>query len=248
MISVKQTIKEVSKACNVSVRTLHHYDQIGLLSPSERTDAGYRLYGEAELIRLQQILFFRELDFSLKEIKILLDLPGFNLLEALRKHRSLLLLKKERITRLISLTNQILEGEAQMDFKILDNQEISTMKDQYRKEVEQRWKDTSTYKKYHERTRTYTKEVWKEIERKMQNFFQELNCLKPRTPDDPVVQEWLEKYRSFIDEYFYPCSKDTLIQLSELYISDERFQQFIDREGDGLSTYLHQIITFACTQ
>ena len=68
MISVKQTIKEVSKACNVSVRTLHHYDQIGLLSPSERTDAGYRLYGEAELIRLQQILFFRELDFSLKEI------------------------------------------------------------------------------------------------------------------------------------------------------------------------------------
>ena len=87
-----------------------------------------------------------------------------------------------------------------MDFKIFDNQEISTMKDQYRKEVEQRWKDTSTYKKYHERTRTYTKEVWKEIERKMQNFFQELNCLKPRTPDDPVVQEWL---LSMLQRYAY---------------------------------------------
>ena len=132
-------INEVAKLTGVTVRTLHYYDEIGLLKPSEVTEAGYRLYDSTALETLQQILFFRELDFSLNDIKEIMTNPNYDKANALTKHRELLLQKRNRIDDLIVLVDSTLKGESDMSFKQFDMTEFEAMKEKYSAEVKERW-------------------------------------------------------------------------------------------------------------
>ena len=151
--TMKKTVREVSKLCGISVRTLHYYDEIGLLHPSEVTPAGYRLYGREELSRLQQILFFRELDFSLKEIAEIMNDPAFDARKALLNQKELLLLRQRRLGRLISLVDKTLEGETKMSFEEFDMSEIREAQEKYADEAKQRWGGTEAYRESASSTR-----------------------------------------------------------------------------------------------
>ena len=122
-----RTVKEISDLTGISVRTLHYYDEIGLLKPTEKSDAGYRLYDDKALETLQQILFFREFDISLKEIKAVLDNPALERNQILQVQRKMLVTKKERMERLIASIDDILKGENKMDFTIFTKTEVEEM-------------------------------------------------------------------------------------------------------------------------
>ena len=138
-------INEVAKLTGVTIRTLQYYDKIGLLKPSEVTDANYRLYNDESLQVLQQILFFRELDFSLKEIKEIMANPNYKKEEALARQRGLLMIKRQRLDRLIELVDNTLKGSERMSFKEFDQTEIIEEKKRYAKEVKERWGTTDAY-------------------------------------------------------------------------------------------------------
>ena len=140
------TVKQVAGRTGVSVRTLHYYDEIGLLPPTRTTEAGYRLYGEEALARLQQILFLKELDFPLEEIRAILDDPSFDKTQAMHRHRELLLLKRARLDRLIRLVENNLKGEPEMDFESFDQSDIQAARRQYAKEAEERWGQSEAYR------------------------------------------------------------------------------------------------------
>ena len=145
-------INEAAKMTGVTIRTLHYYDQIGLLRPETVTDAGYRLYGEKDMERLSQILFFRELDFPLSQIKEMLDSPSFDRNEALRAQHELLKKKKERLERLIALTERRMEGEKEMSFQEFDSSEIERCKEKYAEEAKERWGHTQAWQESKKRT------------------------------------------------------------------------------------------------
>ena len=144
------TVKQVSERTGVSIRTLHHYDAIGLLKPTTITQSGYRLYDDAALERLQSILLFRELEFPLKDIKVIIDSPNFDKKEALKQQIELLTLKRKQIDGLISLAQNIIDnGGNKMDFSAFDKREM----EQYAKEAKERWGSTAAYAEYEEKTK-----------------------------------------------------------------------------------------------
>ena len=150
------TVGETARLTGVSVRTLHYYDEIGLLRPSGTSEGGYRLYDEACLARLQQILFFRELEFPLDEIRRILESPSFNSRRAMERHRELLAMKRERLERLIGLVDHILKGDITMDFKPFDASEIRRAQEQYAEEAKARWGDSAAYAQSAKKTGAYT--------------------------------------------------------------------------------------------
>ena len=151
-------ISVIAKLTGVSVRTLHYYDQIGLLRPVEISEAGYRYYNEENLETLHQILFFRELDFSLKEMMQIMYSPNYNKEEALRKQKELLFLKQRRLEKLIELINDNLRGDGKMDFSKFDVAEIESLKKEYAKEAKERWGETKAYEESLKKTDQYQKE------------------------------------------------------------------------------------------
>ncbi|XAM40320.1 HTH-type transcriptional activator mta [Terrisporobacter petrolearius] len=153
-------ISEVAKLTGITVRTLHYYDEIGLLKPSEITESGYRLYSKDSLETLQQILFFRELDFPLNEIREIMTNPNYNKREALNKQKELLVKKRQRIDSLIGLINNTIEGENNMSFKEFDMKDIEESKKKYAKEVKERWGNTGAYKECEEKTNNYSENQW----------------------------------------------------------------------------------------
>lgn len=148
-------ISEVAKLSGITVRTLHYYDEIELLKPSETTEAGYRMYSSEDLERLQQILFFRELDFPLNEIKEIMLNPNYDKNEALNKHKEFLIEKRKRIDGLITLIDKTIKGDNNMSFKEFDNSKIEENKRKYAEEVKNRWGNTDAYKEYEKKTSSY---------------------------------------------------------------------------------------------
>ena len=156
-------ISDVAKLTGVTIRTLHYYDEIGLLKPSEVTEAGYRVYNDTDLEVLQQILFFRELDFSLEDIRKIMQNPAYEKEGALRKQKELLLQKRRRLDSLISLVDKTLKGEQDMSFQQFDTTEIEEAKKKYAAEAKQRWGTTAAYAEYEKRrtvTATHSKKCW----------------------------------------------------------------------------------------
>ena len=156
-------ISEVAKLTGITVRTLHYYDEIGLLKPSEITEAGYRLYSREDLEILQQILFFRELDFPLSQIKEIMNNPNYDKEEALKKQKELLIQQRQRIEGLIKLIEKRIEGDNNMSFKEFDMNEIEENKKKYAKEVKERWGTSKAYEESEKKTSSYNKEKWGDI-------------------------------------------------------------------------------------
>ncbi|KEI98898.1 MerR family transcriptional regulator [Clostridium botulinum A2B3 87] len=246
-------IKEVADMAGISVRMLHHYDKIGLLDPESVSAAGYRLYSDENLDRLQQILFFKELNFPLQEIKIILDSPNFDKKEALKVHRQLLLEKKlrlEKIIRSVDKTINSMEGEFKMDKKEILNvfsmTEIEEHQRKYSEEVKEKYGNTSAYKESNKKTSKYTKEDWSNIMKGWDIIYKKLANLMDKNPDDKEVQEYIHQFREHISKNFYDCTPEIFRGLGELYVNDERFTANIDKYKTGLSKFLREAINVYC--
>lgn len=246
-------IKEVADMAGVSVRTLHHYDKIGLLKPQSVSPAGYRLYTDNDLERLQQVLFFKELDFSLKEIKDILDNPNFDRKQALSAHKKLLLKKRERLDEIIASTEKTInsiEGGIEMDnndmFAAFDMTEIEKHKEKYAEEVKQKYGNTEAYKESEERTSKYTKEDWARIMARVEGIYKNIVAVMDRDPGDLEVQRVIGEFRQYITDSFYTCTPEIFRGLGDLYVNDERFTENIDKHKLGLAKFMREAMHIYC--
>ena len=241
-----KTVNEVSKLTGVSVRTLHHYDAIGLLNPTQVTDAGYRLYDDTALARLQTILLFRELQFPLKEIKSILDSPDFNREQALKQQIGLLELQRRQLDVLISFAREIIEtGVDNMDFSAFDKTEI----EQYKAEVKERWGKTDAYKEYEQKTAGQSEKVQTEAAEKLMQVFAEFGKIKHLAPESDAAQALVKELRQCITENYYNCTKPILESLGQMYVGDARFKSTIDaRGGVGTAEFASKAIEIYCAK
>lgn len=235
-----KTVKEVSRITGVSVRTLHHYDAIGLLKPAKVTDAGYRLYDDTALRRLQTILFFRELEFPLQEIRVILDSPAFDPMDALESQIKLLELRRQHLDDLISHARNIQNtGVIDMNFKPFDKSQV----DAYAAEAKAKWGKTEAYREYEQ----------KSSDKDGQNgdalmaIFAEIGAVRHLDPASEEVQALVSKIQNHITAHFYNCTKPILAGLGQMYVSDQRFRENIDRAGgEGCAEFAAKAIEIYC--
>lgn len=239
-----RTVKDVSKLTGVSVRTLHYYDAIGLLTPTKVTDAGYRMYDDTALSRLQSILLFRELQFPLKEIKEFLDSPDFNQEETIVQQIKLLELQYKHIGELISFAREIqTKGVKTMNFEVFDTNEI----EQYKAEVKSKWGNSKAYQEYEQRVVSHSEHNDSKFVNEIMSLFTDLGAMKQLPPTDKAVQEKIAALQAYINENFYTCSNDILKELSEMYVCDDRFKKNIDRfGGEGTAKFVKEAIFVYC--
>ncbi len=253
-MSKEQTfqVKEVAELTGVSVRTLHHYDELGLLVPSRRSTAGYRKYTQGDLLRLQQILIGRELGFSLEEIKRSLDEPGFDRRAALELQRAELAAKVERaaaMLRAVDAALSALKDEGERTMEEMTREEIRTLFDgfdpgRYEDEVQQRWGNTGAYAESARRTRKYTKTDWERYKAESHALMESAaRLLRAHVASDGQEAKALaEQHRLLIDRWFYPCDKAMHAKLAVMYEADARFSESIDSYGEGLTVWLSEAI------
>lgn len=244
-------IKEFAKLTNVSVRTLHYYDEIGLLKPSFVDEQnGYRCYDEKALERMQQILFYRELDFSLKSISEILSSPNYDKHLALVRQKELLILKRQRLDRLITAIDDSMKGVNTMDTKVFDNTEYEKARDVYMHEAKERWGDTKAYQEYLDKTKNCSVEKMNNAEAQLDMIFSEFaECNTSKIEfSDCKAQSLVEKLQRHISENFYNCTNEILSGLAQMYVGDERFKNNIDRHGKGTAEYVSKAIEHYCNK
>lgn len=231
------TVKEVSRITGVTVRTLHHYDAVGLLKPAKVTQAGYRLYDEATLERLQSILLFRELQFPLSEIQEILDSPQFDRKEAIAQQIHLLEMQRERINRLIDLAKEMQRGENTMAFDAFDTNEL----EQYKAEAKERWGNTAAWKESQEKDPG----AMADASVGLMALLAEFGALRTLDPSDARAEEKVRELQSYITAHFYTCTDDILYGLGQMYVADERFKTNIDRAGgEGTAAFVQKAIEY----
>ncbi|HEM3600834.1 TPA: MerR family transcriptional regulator [Streptococcus suis] len=237
------TVKQVSRLTGLTVRTLHHYDQIGLLKPAFVAENGYRYYNQKNLARLQEILLFRELDFPLKDIQQLLDVTEVNRQQVLRDHITLLELKRERLDRIINHARLLTEkGGEVMDFHAFDSSQLEA----YKVEAKERWGNTSAFAEFEER---YDASKDRVFAQEMQAIFEVFGKMQSLEADHPDVQAQVANLQAYITENFYTCAKEILQNLGLMYVEDERFTTNIDRAGGpGTAAFVSQAIAVYCKE
>lgn len=243
---IKLRINEVSKLTGVTVRTLHYYDEIGLLAPTEVTHSGYRLYDDNALFKLAQIMFFKELDFSLSEIKHIMTHPDFDTQKALLNQKELLIKKRERLDGLINLVDKTLKGRFEMSFNEFDTTEIEQAKDKYAKEVKEKYGSTDEYAEYEQKSSKYTKQDWSNINDKMLVIFKKSADVMDKAPESSDAQKLVKEWQDYISDNFYKCSDEVLAGLGQMYVADERFKTNIDKTNKDLAEYISKAIAFYC--
>lgn len=227
------SIGEVSRLTGLSVRALHHYDAIGLLRPTAVSPAGYRCYDDAALARLQRILLYRELRFPLEKIRQLLDHPGADPDEMLREQIRLLRMEQARLGRIIDAACELLEqGGKNMSAKNFEPFDTSRQA-AYRQEVIQRWGHTGAYQAF--AAREASAQDQQAAGQALMELFAELGALRHLPAQDARVQQLVARLQAHITAYFYPCTKEILRSLGEMYTADDRFRANLDRMG-GEST------------
>ena len=240
---MKMQIKEFAKFSGVSVRTLHYYDEIGLLPPAfvERT-TGYRYYDENSLLRMQEILFYRELDFSLKSIGEILSSPHHDTQRSLEEQKKLLTLKKERLERLISSIDAAMKGENIM--QAFDNSKFET----YKAEAQEKWGKTDAYQEHAEKTKHYSQENWNDLADGMDRIMAQFAvCMRNGTaPASAEAQSLVKSLQEYITANYYHCTKEILAGLGQMYVADERFQNNIDKHGNGTAAFICEAIGVYC--
>ena len=239
-----KTVNEVSKLAGVSIRTLQYYDKIGLLHPTGYTDAGYRLYDDTDLERLQHILLFRELEFPLKDIREILDSPGFDRSKAIKQQIELLTLKREHLDRLIKFAKGIEKtGVKNMDFKAFDKTKI----DEYARKAKEEWGDTSEYKEFAMKDKNRTEEEKKLMVRNFMLLFKEAGTIKNEDPASDKAQDLVKRIQQYISDNMYNCSKDILAGLGKMYTGGGEFTENIDAAGgEGTAEFVGKAISIYC--
>lgn len=239
-----RTVGEVSELVGVSVRALHHYDELGLLSPSARSDAGYRLYSYEDLQRLQEILAWRALGFALNEIGALLDQDGDDRLSALERQRRLVERELEWLSGLAHALDTALASH-----RTGKTQEETTMFDgfdpaEYEDEARERWGHTEAYRESRRRAASYGPDEWRDIHKEVggieRAFAELMQAGEPATGD--AARALAERHRAHISRWFYACSAQIHRGLAAMYIADERFAKHYERRAAGLAGYVHGAI------
>ncbi len=239
-------IKEFAKLTGVTVRTLHYYDEIGLLKPSSVDEQnGYRFYDENCLEQMQEILFYRELDFPLKEIRMILSSPEYDKNMALKGQKRLLMLKKERLERLISALDDAMKGE-KITMNAFDNTEFEAQREKYAAEAKEKWGETAAYKEFAAKnhTREQQNEAFSGMERLISEFAECKNG--GASSNSEKAQALVKKWQDFITDNFYTCTKEILSGLGEMYATDERFAANIDKHGVGTAEFMRKAIRAYC--
>ena len=254
------TVNEVSKLTGVSIRTLQYYDKIGLLHPAEYTEAGYRLYDDAALETLQQILLFRELEFPLKDIKKIVGSPDFDRSKALAQQIELLTLKKEHLENLIDLAKGLkLRGVRHLKFDAFDTRKI----DEYAAQAKAAWGTTPAYKEFEQKSKGRTREDDQNIAQGLMDIFAEfgairgaeagtlkgaeLDAVKSADPASAEAQALVKKLQDYITQHFYNCTNEILSGLGKMYAGGGDFTKNIDSYGgEGTAEFVHQAIEIYC--
>ena len=240
---MKMLIKEFAEFTGVSVRTLHYYDEIGLLTPAfVDGTTGYRYYDENSLLRMQEILFYRELDFPLKSIGEILSSPNYDTRKSLEEQKILLTLKKERLERLISSIDDAMKGANVMS--AFDNSEF----EKHKVEAQEKWGKTDAYRQYAERTKHYSKQKWNDLAEGMDRIMAEFAvCMrKVETPDSTEAQKLVRILQNYITENCYLCTNEILAGLGQMYVADERFKNNIDKHANGTAAFICEAIEVYC--
>ena len=238
------TVNEVSKLTGVSIRTLQYYDKIGLLHPANYTEAGYRLYDDAALETLQQILLFRELEFPLKDIKEIISSPDFDRSKALGQQIELLELKKEHIENLIDLAKGIkLLGVRYLSFDAFDRKKL----DEYAAQAKASWGKTAAYKEFEEKSKDRSKEEDLKVHQGLIDIFAELGAIRETDPASEQAQALVKKLQDYITGNYYTCTKEILSGLGKMYAGGGDFTTNIDRfGGEGTAEFAHRAIEIYC--
>ncbi len=235
-------VSEVARIAGVSVRALHHYDAIGLLVPQGRSEAGYRVYAEGDLLRLQQILLGRELGLALEEIRRSLDDPGFDHRQALLAQKRQLLERARRADEMIRAVDTALSVLEDPQGGTMDMQQLFDGFDpsQHEAEVQERWGQTDAYRESTKRTKRYGKDDWGKIQEEQAAIYADVaTALQAgRAPDSAEAMDLAERHRQSIERWFYPCDAAMHTNLADLWEADARFAESIDQHGAGLTAFL----------
>lgn len=233
-------VKEITDLVGISVRTLHHYDEIGLLTPDKTTTAGYRIYSEANLETLQQILFFRELGFPLKEIKEIIHSPSFDRQEALERQHQMLLRKKQQLDQMIeTIEKTIQQAKGEID---MTNQEkfkgFDFSNNPYEQKARERWGD-----KIVDEANETTSNMTDQDQERFNEIYRNLAAVRTLAPDSEVAQREIKKWYQFINK-IHNYSLEAFKELGQIYVDDERFTKNIDQFGEGLSVFMRDAMAF----
>ncbi len=243
-------VGQVAAAAGVTVRTLHHWDAVGLLVPSGRTAAGYRTYAPGDLERLRQVLTYRELGFSLEDVRRLLDDPEVDALEHLRRQQELLADRIARLQSVAALVSRAVEARSMgIELDPHELREVFGDEDptQHAEQARVRWGDTGAYLQSHARTSSYSKQDWLEVRAEGEDverrFAEALAAGLPA--DDPAVTAIAEDHRQHISRRFYDCGPELHASLADVYVDDERFAAHYDRRAAGLAQCVHDAVKAA---
>lgn len=240
-----RTVHEVSERTGVSIRTLQYYDRIGLLCPAARTESGYRLYDDAALETLQQILLYRELEFPLKDIREIIRSPSFDREKAIEQQIELLQMKKDHLEDLISLARGIRKkgAESMMDFSAFD----TTKLDEYAAQAKASWGNTPEYREFEQKANGRTEKETKDLGEQLMQIFAEIGAVKDREPASVEAQALIGKLQTFISEHYYTCSNQILLGLGQMYAAGGEMTANIDRYGGkGTASFTNQAIRVYC--
>ena len=232
---------------DVTVRTLHHYDDLGLLAPSGRTAGGYRTYDIGDLERLQRILAYRELGLGLDEITKILDDPEYDIVAHLRRQHELLRRKRARLDRIITTLEKTMEAH-ELGITLTPEEMLEVFGDfdptEHADEVEQRWGDSDAYRESHRRTSAYTKADWLAIQREAEEITEHLVEIyrSARPAESPEAMDAVEAHRQHISRWFYECSYEIQRGLGDMYVADPRFTKTYDDKAPGLAQYVRDAI------
>lgn len=247
MTTTGYSVGEVSRLAGVTVRTLHHYDDVGLLRPSGRTASGYRLYAPADLDRLQRVLCYRELGFGLDEITAILDDPAADPVDHLRRQHVLLTDRIEELRRMVAAIEKTMEArkmgvelDPQELFEVFGDADPTVHHD----EAEHRWGGTDAWKESRRRTAAYTKDDWKRITGDQRRIQERLAAalVAGEPADGAVAMDLAEEHRQHIERWFYPCGHAMHRGLGDLYVADPRFAASYETLAPGLAAYVRDAI------
>ena len=241
------TVGTVARVAGLTVRTLHHYDEIGLVRPARRSGGGYRLYGQAEVERLQEVLFFRELGFGLQRVKDILARPDYDRGSALLAQREMLVERADRLLAMIDAVDVAIE--ATRTGMTLSKEEMLEIFDgfdptEYEEETKERWGGTDAYAESARRTKGYSKADWAAIKAETDEIYGRFVELMDAgaASDSPAAMALAEEHRAHITRWFYECSPEIHAGLGQMYVSDPRFTANIDENGEGLAAYMSAAI------
>ncbi|MGW6142089.1 MerR family transcriptional regulator [Streptomyces sp. NPDC055140] len=241
------SVGQVAGFAGVTVRTLHHYDEIGLLAPVGRSHAGHRRYSDADLDRLQQILFYRELGFPLDEVQSLLDDPAIDPREHLRRQHRVLTVRIEKLQKMADAVEHAMEAQ-KMGIQLTPEERFEVFGDkdpeQYQEEAEQRWGNTEAWAESQRRAATYTKEDWQRIQAEVDDWGRRYAALVAagEQPSGEAAMALAEEHRQHVSQNYFEVSYEMHVCFGDMYVADERFKAFYDSMGEGVAEHLRDAI------